>query len=91
MIDKTDRVVSSLDDREGKALIDKVGSSQNRQSLEDDFTTLLTIRDISQILYIHTNTARRWSNKGILKPLRIGPRGDRRFKRDDIMALLARK
>jgi hypothetical protein len=27
---------------------------------------------------------RRWTNNGVLKAYRIGPRGDRRFKQKDI-------
>jgi hypothetical protein len=30
---------------------------------------------------------RRWADKGILKVYRIGSRGDRRFKREDIDSL----
>ena len=32
-------------------------------------------------------TMRRWTNNGILKAYRLGPRGDRRFKRTDINRL----
>lgn len=49
---------------------------------------LLTVRQVSRLLNIHINTVRRWSNQGILKAYRIGPRGDRRFKREDISMLL---
>jgi hypothetical protein len=45
---------------------------------------LLTVHDVSRILNIHENTVRRWSNQGLLKPIRLGPRGDRRYKLQDI-------
>ena len=45
---------------------------------------LLTIADVARLLHLHLQTVRRWSNQGILKSYRIGPRGDRRFKREDI-------
>ena len=48
---------------------------------------LLTTSEVAKLLYIHINTVRRWSDQGILKPYRIGPRGDRRFLRDDVMSL----
>lgn len=53
--------------------------------------TSLTLRtsDVAQLLKVHTNTVRRWSNKGLLKAYRIGSRGDRRFKRKDINRLLS--
>ena len=49
---------------------------------------MLTVREVSQILHVHSNTLRRWSDRGIIKAYRIGPRGDRRFRREDIACLL---
>ena len=46
--------------------------------------TMLTTRDVAGLLNIDANTVRRWTNQGILKAYRIGPRGDRRFRREDI-------
>ena len=40
------------------------------------------------MLHIHINTARRWSNRGVLQSCRVGPRRDRRFRREDIMDIL---
>jgi len=45
---------------------------------------MLTTSEVARILNVHINTIRRWSNQGILKAYRIGSRGDRRFKREDI-------
>ena len=45
---------------------------------------MLTTRDVAHLLGLHYNTVRRWSKRGILKSYRIGARGDRRFKREDI-------
>ncbi len=49
---------------------------------------MLTPAEVSRLLHIHINTVRRWSDQGILKPYRIGPRGDRRFDKDDIADFL---
>lgn len=49
---------------------------------------VLTVREVARLLNIHMNTVRRWSNQGIIKAYRLGPRGDRRFKREDIALLL---
>lgn len=49
---------------------------------------MLTTRDVGQLLGLHPNTVRRWSTKGVLKSYRIGSRGDRRFKREDIDGFL---
>jgi DNA-binding transcriptional MerR regulator len=49
---------------------------------------MLTSSGVANMLHLHINTVRRWSDKGILKPYRIGPRGDRRFMQDDIVEFL---
>lgn len=50
---------------------------------------LLTTGEVAKMLHVHINTARRWSNRGVLRSCRIGPRRDRRFRREDITQLLA--
>jgi excisionase family DNA binding protein len=50
---------------------------------------MLTASELAHLLNVHINTVRRWSNRGILKVYRIGPRGDRRFSKEDIDSFLA--
>jgi excisionase family DNA binding protein len=49
---------------------------------------MLIASDVSRLLNVHINTVRRWTNKGLLKAYRIGPRGDRRFRPEDITSFL---
>jgi len=49
----------------------------------------LTVREVADMLHVHTNTARRWSDLGLIKSYRVGPRGDRRFKSEDINTFIA--
>jgi len=49
---------------------------------------MVTIADASRLLNVHPNTLRRWCSQGLLKAHRIGTRGDRRFARDDLEAML---
>ena len=49
---------------------------------------LLTLRQAAQLLNCHPNTLRNWDYKGLLKAIRIGSRGDRRYKRVDILKIL---
>jgi excisionase family DNA binding protein len=58
-------------------------ANTNRQ-----ISTMLTVREVSRLLHVHSNTLRRWSDQGIIKAYRIGPRGDRRFRPEDIAVLL---
>ena len=48
----------------------------------------LTVSEAARLLCIHVNTVRKWSDLGILRSHRIGPRGDRRFREEDITAFL---
>ena len=49
---------------------------------------LLTASELADLLNVHINTVRRWSDSGILKSYRLGPRGDRRFRMDDVNRFL---
>jgi hypothetical protein len=55
-----------------------------QEELKSSPPTLLTVQDVAHILNIHVNTVRRWSDQGLFKPIRLGPRGDRRYKLQDI-------
>jgi excisionase family DNA binding protein len=50
---------------------------------------MLTTSDVARLLNVHINTVRRWSNQGIIKTYRIGSRGDRRFRSEDVSSFLA--
>jgi excisionase family DNA binding protein len=52
---------------------------------------MLTARQVAQMLNVHINTVRRWDVRGVLRAYRVGPRGDRRFSRDDVALFLADK
>ena len=51
------------------------------------YDRMLSTRDVANILGVHINTVRRWSDSGVMKVYRIGPRHDRRFKLKDINCL----
>lgn len=51
---------------------------------------MLTTSEVAQLLNLHVNTVRRWSNSGILRAYRVGPRGDRRFRKKDVDGFLER-
>ncbi|MBA7601438.1 hypothetical protein ES703_08511 [subsurface metagenome] len=59
-----------------------------RQKPGLDSKVMLTTGDVAQLLGLHPNTVRRWNKKGILKSYRISPRGDRRFRREDVDGFL---
>jgi excisionase family DNA binding protein len=67
------------------------GSTLRKKQPGNGPDSLLTPRQAADLLNVHVNTLRHWSNKGILETYRIGPRGDRRLRRQDIDNLLLKK
>ena len=49
---------------------------------------LMTVTEVAAWLKVHPNTIRRWSERGIIKTYRIGPRRDRRFDCSEVEQLL---
>jgi len=49
---------------------------------------LLKISEATKLLNVHPNTLRKWDKKGILKAIRFGVRGDRRYRKEDILRLV---
>jgi excisionase family DNA binding protein len=56
---------------------------------ERQIRPMLTVREVAELLHIHANTVRRWSDRGVLRSFRIARRGDRRFRREDVARFLA--
>lgn len=52
---------------------------------------IVTLKEACEILHCHPNTLRKWDNKGFLKAIRFGTRGDRRYRKSDLAQLLKRK
>ena len=48
----------------------------------------ITVGQAADILGCSRATMRRWSDKGLVKSYRLGPRRDRRFELEQIMSLL---
>lgn len=49
---------------------------------------LLSIGQVAEIFSIHRDTLRNWEEDGMLVPLRIGPRKDRKYRPQDIQAIV---
>ena len=57
----------------------------------DKLPDILTLKQACEVLNCHANTLRNWDQKGLLKAIRFGSRGDRRYKKEDILKLLNNK
>lgn len=53
-----------------------------------ELSNTLRISRAAKLLGITPMTLRRWEQAEILKPLRVGPRRDRRYKKEDLLRLL---
>ena len=49
---------------------------------------MLTTTEVAHFLNVHPNTVRQWANKELLHAYRLGPRGDRRFKWEEVDSFL---
>ena len=45
---------------------------------------LYTLKEACELLKVHRQTLRQWDKNGVLKAVRLGQRGDRRYKKEDI-------
>lgn len=49
---------------------------------------LLSIGEVAEIFSLHPDTLRNWEKEGILVPLRVGTRGDRKYRPQDIETIV---
>jgi excisionase family DNA binding protein len=54
----------------------------------EQLETMLTARQVADFLQVSISTVRRWSDGETLKYYRIGSRGDRRYRREDVLLFL---
>ena len=59
-------------------------SKGKTNTMRQEVPELLTISEASKTLKVHPNTLRKWDKKGILKAVRFGQRGDRRYRKEDL-------
>ncbi|MGE5392799.1 MAG: MerR family DNA-binding transcriptional regulator [Candidatus Saccharibacteria bacterium] len=54
----------------------------------EEMPELLTIREVTKLLNVHPNTLRNWEKEGLIQVVRIGPRKDRRYKKEVIKKIM---
>jgi len=55
---------------------------------EEDTSSLLTLEEVADMLQTDIDTIRIWVDKNVLPYLRIGHRGELRFRMEDVIAFL---
>ena len=61
--------------------------NKTRLSLEN-LPDLLTVREVADILRVSPLTIKRWGKRGKLPAIRINARGDRRYRKEQVLWLL---
>ena len=59
-----------------------------QRTARTDTPRMVTVGEASQILHVHPNTLRKWSDQGLIPTYRIGLRRDRRFAVEDLVTFL---
>jgi len=59
-----------------------------REDNSKNLPDILTLKQACELLNCHPNTLRNWDNNGTLKAIRFGKRGDRRYRKEDILNIL---
>ena len=54
----------------------------------EEYPEILTIGEVAEILRVTRLTLKRWEQKGLIQPIRINSRGDRRYTKKQILAVL---
>ncbi|OGD78091.1 hypothetical protein A2368_01870 [Candidatus Collierbacteria bacterium RIFOXYB1_FULL_49_13] len=49
---------------------------------------LLTVREVADVLRVSVLTIKRWGKRGKLPAIRINSRGDRRYRKEQVLYLL---
>lgn len=65
----------------------QVSSGAERLDL-NNLPDLLTVREVAKILRVSPLTIKRWGKRGKLPAIRINSRGDRRYKKEQVLWLL---
>src|SRR5512136_164926 len=72
---------------QGELIKEEIQKDMINDNQEHD---MLTVAQAAELLHVHPNTLRRWTDKGRIPAYRIASsRGDRRFTRPDIAVFLS--
>lgn len=69
--------------------IARMDTEMIKKSLDlNNLPDLLTVREVAEILRVSPLTIKRWGKRGKLPAIRINSRGDRRYRKEQVLYLL---
>ena len=78
-------MVSRYDDLDIQPAQKPSGVDTSDDALDQE---LLRVKDVANLLGVHPNTVRIWTERGVLRSYRVGPRRDRRIPLAAVRLLL---
>lgn len=67
----------------------KSNSNKDKKQLDlYNLPDLLTVREVAELLRVSPLTIKRWGKRGKLPAIRINSRGDRRYRKEQVLYLL---
>lgn len=54
----------------------------------ENLPDLMTVKEVAEVLRVSPLTIKRWGKRGKLPAIRINSRGDRRYKKEQVLWLL---
>jgi len=66
-----------------------MADKNNKKTISlENLPDLLTVREVAELLRVSPLTVKRWGKQGKLPAIRINSRGDRRYRKEAVLAFL---
>ncbi|MDP3973888.1 MAG: helix-turn-helix domain-containing protein [Candidatus Daviesbacteria bacterium] len=84
------RITGRIPDSESSVQDTNIEQTLPQDSLSQIYSLpdLLNVKETAAVLRISSITLKRWGKRGLLHPIRVNERGDRRFRKEDLIQFM---